>query len=442
MRLTSRAAIALACLGMGFQPLAAQQAPAPPPAPPREPVLILADTPLAARSLQLVRLLNGEMEPYEMFTDGFRAAIPDAQIKALSTNLTAQLGRALELSVLSPREGARAALEIRFERGVAKGGLAIDPEQAYLINELRFTAIEPLAVAGDTPAKAAADLAALPGAVGAWFAPLDGGAPLISLNPDTPLALGSAFKLYVLAALAEDVKAGRRKWSDVVPLSEKSLPSGQLQNWPRGAPVTLHSLASLMISLSDNTATDQLIRVLGRERILEAMKDSGHSHLAANAPFLSTRELFALKADPALTAAYRNGNAQARAALLEGIAGEVPTLEAVNAAFANGPKALDLEWFASPADIARLFAFMRRTADPQAFAILAINPQTTPAIEERWAYAGFKGGSEPGVINLTWLVTDKAGRDWVMTLGWNNPAAVVDDAKALALAQRILQLPR
>lgn len=206
----------------------------------------IGQTPIQSRADQVVALLNGTVQPEDIFTDGFRTAVADAQIKALSTNLTAQFGPAVEVTLLAPRDGTRAALEIRFERGLAKGGIAIDPAQGDRINELRFTSVDALVVEGDTPAKIAADLAALPGTVNAWFGPLDGGAPLIARNPDTPLALGSAFKLYVLATLAEDVKAGRRQWSDVVALTEKSYPSGQLQDWPQGAPVTLHTLASLM----------------------------------------------------------------------------------------------------------------------------------------------------------------------------------------------------
>lgn len=402
-----------------------------------------APTPLEARSLQVVELLNGEVQPEEIFTAGFRAAIADAQIKALSASLTAQFGRALEVSVLLPREGTRAAIEIRLERGVAKGGLAIDPGEDNRISELRFTSIDAAAVAGDTKEAITAELAALPGSVNAWFGPLDAGTPLISRNAETPLALGSAFKLYVLAALAEDVKAGRRKWSDVVPLSAKSYPSGQLQTWPAGAPVTLHTLASLMISISDNTATDQLIAVLGKKRILKLMADSGHANPARNDPFLTTRELFVLKAsERERIAGWRKSDAANRAAILAALAAETPSLDAVNAAFANGPKALDIEWFASPADIAKLFAHMRRTADAKAFEILAINPAASDAIKAGWRYVGFKGGSEPGVINLTWLLTDKAGRDWLLTLGWNNEAAVVDEGKFEGLAQRILLLPR
>lgn len=398
--------------------------------------------PIEHRANQVVALLNGETQPEDVFTDGFRAAIADAQIKSLSANLTAQFGPALAVAALSPREGTRAALEIRFERGIAKGGIAIDPAAGNRVSELVFTSVDSLAVAGDTPDKIAADLAALPGSVNAWFAPLDGSAPIISLAPETSLALGSAFKLYVLAALAEDVKAGRRAWSDVVPLTEQSFPSGQLQDWPRGAPLTLHTLASLMISISDNTATDQLIAVLGRERILKLMVDSGHANPAANDPFLSTRALFLLKGgDAARIAAYRQGDTRTRAAIVDTISTDSATLAQINAAFAAGPKAIDIEWFASPADLAKLFAHMRKTADPKVFDIMAINPSATPAIKANWDYIGYKGGSEPGVLNLTWLLRDKAGRDFVMTLGWNNPAASVDQGALEAIAQRILLLP-
>ena len=401
-----------------------------------------AQTALELRSDEVVALLNGKTAPEDLFSAGFLAAIPAAQIRALSASLTAQFGAAVEVSLLAPRDGTRAALEIRFERGLAKGGIAIDPAEGNRVTELLFTSVDALAVAGDTPAKIAADLAALPGSVNAWFGPL-GGAPVISIAADTPLALGSTFKLYVLAALAEDVKAGKRKWSDVVALAEKSYPSGQLQDWPLGSLLTLETLASLMISISDNTATDQLIAVLGRERILKLMKDSGHADPAANDPFLTTRELFVLKTmDPAFLDLWRTRSPDAitSAAVLMEVAN--PSLDEVNAAFAQGPKAIDIEWFAAPADLAKLFVHMRRTADPKAFAIMGINPSATPAIRANWSYIGFKGGSEPGVLNLTWLLTDAAGRDHVLTLGWNNPAAALDQGKLEAIAQRILLLPR
>ncbi len=426
--------IALAAGMLAPLPLAAQQTEtAAPPA---------ARSALAARADQVVALLNGALQPEDIFTDAFRAAVADAQIRTLSANLTAQFGKAVEVSLLNPAEGTRAALEIRFERGLAKGGIAIDPAQEGRINELRFTSFDAVAVAGDTPAAILADLSALPGTTNAWFGPV-GGAPVLARNADTRLALGSTFKLYILAALAEDVKAGRRKWSDVAALTQKSYPSGQLQNWPQGAPMTLHTLAGLMISISDNTATDQLIAVLGRDRILKLMADSGHSDPAANTPFLTTRELFVMKAGSREDiASWRKSDAARRAAMLGRLASQTTSLDAVNAAFAGGPKAIDIEWFASPADLAKLIAHMRKTADPKAFEIMAISPSATDTIKGKWPYIGFKGGSEPGVLNLTWALKDAAGQDWLLTLGWNNDAAVVDQGKLEAIAQRILLLPR
>jgi beta-lactamase class A len=424
----------LAIAGVASAPLAAQNSP-----------LAAAEpqTPLEARSQQVVALLNGEGLSAAIFTDSFRAAVSDAQLKAISAGITGQFGRALAVSGLTPRDGSSAALEIRLERGIARGRITLAPEDGNRIAGLVFTSLDPLPLIGDTLDSIAADLAALPGSVNAWFGPLDGKAPLISRNADRPLALGSAVKLYVLAALAEDVKAGRRKWTDVVALTQESYPSGHLHLWPKGAPVTLHTLASLMISLSDNTATDQLIATLGKERILTVMADSGHGRPGANDPFLTTRELFLIKASPAaLIDIWRQGGAVSRAAIATMIGQTSRPLGEVNAAFAQGPKAIDIEWFASPADLRRLFVYMRGTADPEAFAILAINPVATPAITANWDYIGFKGGSEPGVLNLTWLLTDKEGRDWVLTLGWNNPDAVLDEGKLEALAHRILLLPR
>jgi len=401
-----------------------------------------AQTPLEARADQVIGVINGRLALDAVFSEAFLAAVPPAQLKSVSASLTTQFGQAVAVDLLDPRDGTRAVLHVRFERGLAKGSIAIAPDEGNRVSELLFTAFDSLAVAGDTPAAITADLEALPGSVNAWFAPLDGGAPTILIGADKPLALGSTFKLYVLAALAEDVKADRRKWTDVAALTEKSYPSGRLQNWPQGAPLTLHSLASLMISISDNTATDQLIAVLGKARILKLMRDSGHADPGANDPFLTTRELFMMKGGPdSRVAAYRTGDAAVRSAILDSLANQTVSLDAVKAGFAAGPKALDIEWFASPADLAKLLAYMRRTADPAGFEIMAINPSATPAILANWNYLGFKGGSEPGVINLTWLLTDKAGRDHLLTLGWNNPAAAVDEGKLETIAQRILLLP-
>ena len=46
--------------------------------------------------------------------------------------------------------------------------------------------------------------------------------------------------------------------------------------------------------------------------------------------------------------------------------------------------------------------------------------------------SAIKGGSEPGVLNLTWLVRNRAGTWHVVTGSWNNPAAPLEEHRLAA----------
>ena len=73
---------------------------------------------------------------------------------------------------------------------------------------------------------------------------------------------------------------------------------------------------------------------------------------------------------------------------------------------------------------------------------MGISPGGPPSLRQDFAYIGFKGGSEPGVLNLTWLVRNRAGA-WHAVVGtWNNPDAALDEARFVGLMQRALQLVR
>ena len=198
-----------------------------------------------------------------------------------------------------------------------------------------------------------------------------------------------------------------------------------------------------------------MIRVLGREKIEAMQAKVGIRAPAANVPFLTTMELFKLKGvaqgagQDALGRRYLALDTKARRKLL---AGEVATTpgSAVGALFADGkPVLIDkLEWFASPADLARtmgwLDAHRATVGGKEAMRILAINPGIAPTLAKQFAYVGYKGGSEPGVISMTVLVRDKAdvGQDKarVVSASWNNPAAPVDELSFVALVSRAVEL--
>ena len=92
--------------------------------------------------------------------------------------------------------------------------------------------------------------------------------PVHAIDATTPAPLGSAFKLYVLDALARAVAAGKVSWDQPLTVTSqvKSLPSGILQDDPDGTRVSVRQVAAGMISISDNTAANMLIALLGRPR--------------------------------------------------------------------------------------------------------------------------------------------------------------------------------
>ena len=397
--------------------------------------------PLATRANEVVAVLNGDDDGEASFAPVFLNAVPLEQLAALARQLTDQFGPALGVEDVTPSGETVALVTVRMERAIGQLNLSIDPSDDNRINGLRLREFKPN---GDTIDKVTADLKALDGKVSAYFGPLYDGKATLSLNPEAQMPLGSAMKLYVLGALGQEIAQGTRSWTDVVTLDTKSFPSGQMQNWPKGSPVTLHTLASLMISISDNTATDQLVNLLGRETIEAYMAQPGHSAPALNTPWITTRELFLIKGGSSETLeAYSNGPAAERTAILEKLEENPATLGQINAKLAAGPVAIEsVEWFANAADLAGLFRMMRRNSDPEALRIMAINPALPPSVTAQWGYVGFKGGSETGVLNMTWLLVDLQGKDWVLTLSWANSDKPVETQTLLLIAQRILSLKR
>lgn len=399
---------------------------------------------LTRRTQDIVALLRGQADPMTLFTETFLGAVPPAQIAAIMRQLTTANGAVQGVERIDARAPTAATIRVLFERGILTMNLAIEPRAPHRISGLLVTGSEPRGA--DTSAALIRELQALPGQISFAIARVDDGAPAMVAGhqPDRALAIGSAFKLVVLAELSRQIQAGQRRWSDVVPLDRRSLPTGVMQAWPRGAPVTLHTLASLMISVSDNTATDMLLHVVGRDGVERMMATLGWSAAARNRPFLSTMELSALKlGPPELLAAWRGGDEAARRRLLtEGVDQVTPeSLDLTR--FTAGPIAIDtVEWFASAQDLVRTMDWLRQNGDQTARDILAINAGIGQEARARFGYLGYKGGSEPGVINLTFLVRNHAGAWHVATGSWNNPVAPVDELRFVALMTRALYLIR
>ena len=120
--------------------------------------------------------------------------------------------------------------------------------------------------------------------------------PVHQVAASTARPLGSMFKLFVLGALAHQIAAGRVSWDQELTVTGavKSPGSGALQDVPDGTRVPVQQTAAKMIALSDNTAADMLMDLVGRSAV-EAQDRQWSDHAALNVPFLTARESLLMK---------------------------------------------------------------------------------------------------------------------------------------------------
>jgi hypothetical protein len=396
---------------------------------------------------------EAEVAPH--FTTEFAAQVPPANIVSAFAQFASQLPSITVDHVQPGHTPERLVVVVSSEKPGSDGGAAVKMRIALAVEEAEPHKIvgltfRPLVGGPDVKPAASWDevqagLRAVAPSVGFLAAEVVGNkcVAVSSIEPKKPLAVGSTFKLYVLEALAKQIAAGKHKWDDPIAIEEakKSLPPGETRNESAGKTFTVRELAEKMISVSDNTATDHLLAFVGRGAVEEAVKSSGNATPAREVPFLSTRDMFALKllGSPEELKGYVAVDVPHKRKLLESF--ELRDL-ATPAADPHGwskPRMIDsIEWFASPEDLCKLMVALKARADAPATApvgaILALNPGI-PDESGGYKYIAFKGGSEPGVLNLTWLLQKKSDDKWVfLTAGFNDPSAAVDEAKAVGAA--------
>jgi len=94
---------------------------------------------------------------------------------------------------------------------------------------------------------------------------------------DAAVPSASVIKIPILAVMFEEAAAGRLDWTEptLVERSEMVGGAGILHAHPTDTTLTWLSLAELMIAVSDNSATNEIIRRLGMDRINRYLSDWG-----------------------------------------------------------------------------------------------------------------------------------------------------------------------
>lgn len=99
----------------------------------------------------------------------------------------------------------------------------------------------------------------------------------IYLDADESFPMASVLKIPVLVEAARQMDVGKFTLDDRWPLTvdEKNLGSGVLTFFDDNLLPTVRDLLTLMIIISDNTATDMVINRLGKEQIVASMRELG-----------------------------------------------------------------------------------------------------------------------------------------------------------------------
>ncbi|MBQ8637971.1 MAG: serine hydrolase [Lachnospiraceae bacterium] len=123
----------------------------------------------------------------------------------------------------------------------------------------------------------------LPGVVGYYYKNLNTGEEE-SFQSDSAVIAASVIKIPIMAALFDEAEKGHVSLDTMVTLTaEDKLPScGAITYLHDGLQLTLEDVCVLMIILSDNSATNFLIRYLGRETIQRWIDDNGYQEIRLN----------------------------------------------------------------------------------------------------------------------------------------------------------------
>jgi beta-lactamase class A len=245
---------------------------------------------------------------------------------------------------------------------------------------------------------------------------------LAGTNTDLSLPLASIFKLYVLYAVSDAIKAGTVSWDDQLTVTEKGKAVGSSMDLPVGAQISVLTAAEKMIATSDNMATDMLIGRVGPQAVDAALAKTGHHDPAAMTPFPTMYELFTVAwGRPDLRDQWKHGSPADRAKMLQ---------RADSANYQPDPFRAHVpasdsgaEWYGSAEDICRVHVALQAGAVGAAAPVKKILDTGTGVNLDRndWPYVASKAGGLPGDLTFSWYAIDKVGQPWVVSFQLNWP---------------------
>lgn len=392
-------------------------------------------------------LASVSVAEWQAFLNSLRAVVPGGTVQDIITMTPTQV-RVLVGDAGTPGSGQFMTLQTTYSSGLinsfGSSGFPLNGGST-LTEDLALSYVE-----------AADKLETLAEEVGLLVARIDTSnqcVPVFERNSATPLGTASIFKIWVMGALAQAVEDGLISATQAVALtSDNFVLGGSINSEAEGTPFSVLDMATLMLGISDNTATEHLFRLVGRAAIEDILTQFQFATPSVMLPFLSMSEAFHLyfTVPEADALAYVNGTEEEQRNYLDTVL--EPLGPVTNTTTANGSVLVSATWQASAMDVCSAMAGLRQfDGSPDAAALIAQAYGAETAlvnIREDWSRVWFKGGSlDDGfglrVLTYGWLLeTEDRGAFAVIAMGNNDSggAARINQSLFSSVASRIVNI--
>lgn len=278
---------------------------------------------------------------------------------------------------------------------------------------------------------------------------------VVGRNENELRGIASIFKLWILAGVANALDEGALFHDQAVSLDgQKQVGGGPLNEQAAGLPMTIDILSSYMMAVSDNTATDMMLAIAGRDRIDGLHAEYGHKTPLILAPQLGISEqnnlFFSFSESDVLS--YLNGSEAFQRNFLENRVVPLGAYRPGAGTFNNSSLVVSGYWQASAMDVCGAFARHRRHA-PGSDAALLVERALQMGIAEpfhrkHWDRVWFKGGGLPSpfggfsVLTYAFMLEREGEQPVVVITMANDEAGGLEQGPLLSPIRRLLELAR
>lgn len=278
-------------------------------------------------------------------------------------------------------------------------------------------------------------------------------------NESAARAIASIFKVWVLGGVAEMIENGAAAIQQRLPRTDdEEAPGGPVANEPNNTVFTVLELGELMLGISDNTATDLLHELVGRDAMNPVPATFGHAQPELLTPFLNISETFHLLFSVPFSEAnaYLNASEAMQEAFVTDTLEPLGSYAANGGGFNNAELTTTVTWRASPLDICNAFARHRSWETGSDEALLVERAlgagAAQPNVRNEWDRVWYKGGNliveadggNPGfeqvVLTHAWMLENEGSDPFVVVALSNGPVDDIDSFDVQSITGRMLEI--